>query len=33
MTLPIGYRDAESDWLVKMKKVRKPKEEFVTEIK
>ena len=31
--LPIGYRDTEGDWLVKMKKVRKPKEEFVTEIK
>lgn len=31
--LPIGYRDAEGDWLVKMKKVRKSKDEFVTEIK
>lgn len=27
--LPLGYRDAESDWLVNMKKVRIPKEEFV----
>lgn len=31
--LPIGYRDEENDWLIKMKKVRKPKTEFVTEIK
>jgi len=28
--LPIGYRDAENDWLVQMKKVRKPMQEFVT---
>lgn len=27
--LPLGYRDAENDWLVNMKKVRKPKEDFV----
>lgn len=31
--LPLGYRDAENDWLVKMKKVRTPKEKFITEIK
>jgi len=30
--MPLGYRDAEGDWLVNMKKVRMPKEEFVTEI-
>ena len=30
--LPLGYRDEDNDWLVKMKKVRKPKEDFVTEI-
>jgi nitroreductase len=30
--LPVGYRDADTDWLVNLKKVRKPKEEFVTEI-
>lgn len=29
LLLPLGYRDAENDWLEKMKKVRKPKEEFV----
>ena len=27
--LPLGYRDAENDWLVNLKKVRRPKEEFV----
>lgn len=31
--LPIGYRDEENDWLVKLKKWRTPKEEFITEIK
>lgn len=30
--LPIGYRDEENDWLVNLKKVRHPKEKFVTEI-
>lgn len=33
LMLPIGYRDAENDWLVNQKKVRKPKEEFVKEIR
>ena len=28
--MPLGYRDAEGDWLVYMKKVRIPKDEFVT---
>jgi nitroreductase len=31
--LPIGYRDEQNDWLVNLKKVRTPKEEFITEIK
>ena len=31
--LPLGYRDAEGDWLVNMKKVRNPKKEFVIEYK
>lgn len=31
--LPIGYRDADGDWLAGMKKVRNPKEEFVIELK
>jgi len=29
--LPLGYRDETGDWLVNLKKVRKPKEEFITE--
>ncbi|MBM4357279.1 MAG: NAD(P)H-dependent oxidoreductase [Deltaproteobacteria bacterium] len=31
--MPLGYRDAEGDWLVKLKKVRRPRASFVTEIK
>nr|WP_315252582.1 nitroreductase family protein [uncultured Flavobacterium sp.] len=31
--LPLGYRDTANDWLVNMKKVRTPKETFITEIK
>lgn len=30
--LALGRRKAEEDWLVKLKKVRRPREEFVTEI-
>ena len=33
LLLPIGYRDASNDWLVNLTKVRKPKEDFITEIK
>jgi len=33
LLLPLGYRDAENDWLEKMKKVRKPKEDFVINYK
>lgn len=33
LLLPLGYRDAENDWLVKMKKVRKPKADFVISYK
>jgi nitroreductase/dihydropteridine reductase len=29
LMLPLGYRDAENDWLRPMKKVRSPREEFV----
>ncbi|MCX2745099.1 NAD(P)H-dependent oxidoreductase [Mangrovivirga sp. M17] len=32
LILALGYRDEENDWLVNMKKVRTPKEEFITEI-
>jgi nitroreductase / dihydropteridine reductase len=30
--LPLGYRAGESDWLVNLKKVRRPREQFVTEV-
>lgn len=30
--LPLGYREEENDWLVNMKKVRTPKEEFIIEM-
>ena len=33
LLLTLGYRDADNDWLVSMKKVRTPKEDFITEIK
>src|SRR5690606_27888927 len=29
LILPSGYRDAENDWLVNMKKVRAPEDEFI----
>ncbi|MBN3519376.1 NAD(P)H-dependent oxidoreductase [Algoriphagus lutimaris] len=32
LMLPLGYRDEDGDWLLPMKKVRNPKEEFVQEI-
>jgi nitroreductase/dihydropteridine reductase len=31
VVLPLGYRDPEGDWLANLKKVRTPKEEFITE--
>ncbi len=33
LMLPIGYRNADSDWLVNLKKVRRPLDEFVSFIK
>lgn len=30
--LPLGYRDVANDWLVHLKKVRKSKDELITEI-
>ncbi|RXG21951.1 nitroreductase family protein [Leeuwenhoekiella aequorea] len=33
LLLTLGYRDADNDWLVNMKKVRTPKEDFITKIK
>ena len=32
LLLPIGYRDAEKDWLVNLVKVRKPMKELVNHI-
>jgi nitroreductase len=31
--LPLGYREEDKDWLVNLKKVRRPTEKFVTEVK
>lgn len=31
--LPLGFREPEGDWLVKLKKVRRPREQFVVEMK
>lgn len=33
LILPLGYREADKDWLVNLKKVRRSRENFVTEIK
>jgi nitroreductase len=30
--LPLGYRKAEQDWLVNLPKVRRPLDQFVTEV-
>lgn len=30
--LPIGYRQSEGDWLVNLKKVRRPKDEFISKV-
>lgn len=30
--LPLGYREASGDWLVNLKKVRRPRAQFITEI-
>lgn len=31
--LPLGYRDAANDWLVGLKKVRRPRKDFVIDVK
>ena len=31
--MPLGYREADKDWLVNLKKVRRPRDTFITEIK
>ncbi len=33
LLLPLGYREADRDWLVSLKKARRPREDFITEIK
>jgi nitroreductase len=33
LMLPLGYRDAGNDWLVNLKKARRPREQLVSEIK
>ena len=30
--MPIGYRDETGDWLVKLKKVRRPTAQFITRV-
>ncbi len=30
--MPLGYRDEDADWLVHLKKVRRPRAQFVTEV-
>ena len=30
--IPLGYRQAEGDWLVNLQKVRRPRDQFVTEV-
>jgi nitroreductase / dihydropteridine reductase len=30
--MPLGYREADKDWLVNLKKVRRPRSQFVTEV-
>jgi len=30
--LPLGYRQEEGDWLVNLEKVRRPADQFVTEV-
>ncbi len=32
LLLPLGYREADKDWLVNLKKVRRPREQFVSVI-
>ena len=31
--MPLGYRDEDQDWLVNLKKVRRPRAQFVTDVK
>ena len=31
--VPLGYREEDKDWLVNLKKVRRPRAQFITEVK
>jgi nitroreductase/dihydropteridine reductase len=33
LIVPLGYREADKDWLVNLKKVRRPLDQFVSEVK
>jgi nitroreductase len=33
LLMPLGYREADKDWLANLKKVRRPREKLITEIK
>ena len=33
LLLPLGYREADKDWLVNLKKVRRPREKLISEIR
>jgi nitroreductase / dihydropteridine reductase len=33
LLMPLGYREADKDWLVNLKKVRRPREKLISEIK
>ncbi len=33
LMLPLGYRDANNDWLVNLKNVRRPWAQFISEVK
>jgi nitroreductase len=33
LLLPLGYREADKDWLVNLKKVRRPREKIISEMK
>jgi hypothetical protein len=30
--MPLGYREEGKDWLVNLKKIRRPRSQFITEI-
>ncbi|PTT81092.1 NAD(P)H-dependent oxidoreductase, partial [Pelomonas sp. HMWF004] len=32
LLMPLGYRQPDGDWLVNLKKVRRPTEQFITQV-